>query len=147
MKAATLALLASCVGVCSAQETSSNNAILISVLVFAILGCLIASIALGFIIYRGRKTGKEYKKALSKDPEEGEEGEGGVNGGYGYGGSHGHHLYGGTDGRTAYYGQKTWYYNPHNDEYEWGYILIGGFCCVLFTVAIGVFIWWAVTEA
>jgi hypothetical protein len=140
MKAATLALLASCVTVCSAQETGTNNAILISVLVFAILGCLAASIALGFVIYRGRKPGKPYKPV----PEDEEEGTTSVNGGYG---SHGHHLYAGSDGRSAYYGQKTWYYNPHSDEYEWGYILIGGFCCIVVTVGLGVFIWWAVVHA
>ena len=143
MKAATLTLLASVVTVCNAQETGTSNAVLISALVFAILGCLVASIALGYVIYRGRKSGKTYKKVPKDEEEEATS----VNGGYGYDQSHGHHIYAGSDGRTSYAGQKSWYYNNNSDEYEWGYIFIGGFCCVFWTVALGVFIWWVVTEA
>jgi hypothetical protein len=130
MKSLTLSVLASSVGLCAA-ENGVNNGVLISALVFSVLGFLVAAATLIFVLYRGTRRA-EYKKAPQEDAEFKR-----LEGGYRYSNPHSHSL---KDG-SYYTDQRNWYYNHRNDEYEWGYILVAGFCCLVTTIVIGLVVW------
>ena len=130
MTQSVLMVLATCLGLCAANSMMINDGILISALVFAILGCLLACVLMSYAFYMQRKRKGKGAEELNQSL---------VGGGYGDNGGHDHHLHSGSRG----YGYGSWYQD--GDDYAWWWIAGAVFCCLFFAIVVGVVVW-AVTK-
>ena len=89
MTQSVLMVLATCLGLCAANSMMINDGILISALVFAILGCLLACVLMSYAFYMQRKRKGKGAEGLNQSL---------VGGGYGDNGGHDHHLHSGSRG-------------------------------------------------
>ena len=105
--------------------------LLIATLVVAIVGLGLSVFALIYTVYRTRQ-----RSAAGKQGE--------LAGSYS---AHGHHSKGHDHHRKGRDHHVSWYYNYETDEYEWGHLLLAGFCCILFTLGVGALIFWLATHA
>lgn len=112
MKSLSLMVLAALVGLCAA-ETTTSDAVIITALVFAIIGCLMATGLCIWLMYMRTKKyttpGEETNAKMSVA-------------GYPYG-------YGGN------------WYTDDNDDWSWFAIGCAVFCCIFWIVVIIVAIW------